>query len=139
MTRPANYSLSDSGGSKQYRAPLGLLWWTRRRSYLIFALRELSCIFVAWFVAYMLVFVHAVGQGPLRYAEFLELAGRPWVLAINVLALAFVVVHAVTWFQLAPKAMVVRAGDQPVPPGAVVAAHFGAWLAVSLLVLWVIV
>jgi succinate dehydrogenase subunit C len=35
-------------------------WWLGRRSYLTFILRELSSIFIAWFVVYVLLLVHAV-------------------------------------------------------------------------------
>ncbi|AEF41405.1 hypothetical protein [Hoyosella subflava] len=124
--------------SSQYRPSLPLLWWTKRRTYFVFAMRELSCVFVAWFVAFMVMLIHAVGQGPARYEDFLDLAGRPWVVVINILALAFLIVHAVTWFQLAPKAMVVKAGRQQVPPAAIMGAHFAGWLIISLIVMWVV-
>lgn len=122
----------------EYRPALPLLWWTKRRTYFVFAMRELSCVFVAWFVAYMLMFVHAVGAGPTQFENFLDLAGRPWMIVINAIALIFLVVHSVTWFQLAPKAMVLKAGKEPVPPAAVAGAHFGAWIIISVIVLWVI-
>ena len=38
-------------------------WWLERRSYLAFILRELSSVFVAWFVVFLLLLVRAVGQG----------------------------------------------------------------------------
>ena len=37
-------------------------------------------------------------------------------LVLNLVALAFVLLHAVTWFNLAPKALVVRMQGQRVPP-----------------------
>jgi fumarate reductase subunit C len=114
------------------------LWWLRRRSYLLFMLRELSCVFVAWFVAFLLVLVAAVDSGPGAYQDFLDWAARPWVIAINVVAAAFVLLHAVTWFGLAPRAMVVRLGGHPVPPVAVVAAHYVLWIACSIVAVWVI-
>ena len=42
-------------------------------------------------------------------------------LALNVVALAFVLLHAITWFNLAPQAIVVRMGGRRVPPPAVAA------------------
>ena len=52
-------------------------WWLERWSYLAFILRELSSIFVAWFVVYLLLLVRAVSQGESGYRQFLSWsAGR---------------------------------------------------------------
>ncbi len=45
-----------------YRRPVSTWWWTRKRSYFVFVMRELSSIFVAWFVAYLVLFVYIVAQ-----------------------------------------------------------------------------
>jgi succinate dehydrogenase subunit C len=91
-----------------YRRAVPRLWWLRRRSYLLFMLRELSCVFVAWTVVYLLLLLKALGNGRADYQRFLDWSAKPWVIALNLLALAFLVFHAVTWFNLAPKAIVVR-------------------------------
>ena len=122
-----------------YRQPVSLLWWTRRRSYLLFVLRELSSIAVAWFVVHFLLLVTAVQRGPAAYQEFLDWSASPLILLVNLVALAFVVLHAVTWFSLAPKAMVVRMQGQQVPPQMIAAGHFGAWVVVSAVVTFVLV
>jgi fumarate reductase subunit C len=91
-----------------YRRPVSRLWWTKKPTYFLFVLRELSCIFVAWFVVYLLMLVYAVGRGEAEYQRFLEWASSPAVVVVNVVALAFAVLHTVTWFALTPQAMVVR-------------------------------
>ena len=101
-------------------------------------LRELSSVFVAWFVVYLLLLVDAVHAGSDSYQRFLEWSGRPWVLALNIVALAFVLLHAITWFNLAPKAIVVRAAGRQVPPRSVAAAHFAAWAVASAVVAWIV-
>jgi fumarate reductase subunit C len=123
----------------RYRPPVSIFWWAHRRSYLLFVLRELSSVFVAWFVVFLLLLVGAVHRGPAAYQAFLEWSATPWVLVLNLVALAFVLLHAVTWFNLAPKALVVRLQGQRVPPRAVAAGHFGAWLAASAVVAWILV
>ena len=123
----------------RYRQPVSLFWWTRRRSYLLFVLRELSSVAVAWFVVHFLLLVTAVHRGPVAYQEFLEWSASPLLLLVNLVALAFVLLHAVTWFNLAPKAIVVRMQGRQVPPRAVAAGHFGAWLVASAVVFWVLV
>lgn len=124
--------------ARLYRPPVSVFWWLKRRSYLIFVMRELSSVFVAWFVVYLLLLVHAVSSGSAEYQRFLDLSARPWMLTLNVIAMAFVLLHVVTWFSLAPKAMVVKVGRWRVPPSLILAAHYGAWMVTSAIVAWVI-
>jgi fumarate reductase subunit C len=124
--------------SGQYRPRTDLLWWVHRRSYLLFVLRELSCVFVAWFVVYLVLLVAAVHDGSDAYEWFLAWSARPWMVALNLVALAFLVLHAVTWFLLAPKALVVRLQGRRLPPRMVAAGHFGAWVVVSAVVAWIV-
>ena len=97
--------------ARLYRPPVPRFWWLHRRSYLLFVLRELSSVFVAWFVVFLLLMVNAVHAGNDSYQSFLHWSGRPWVLMLNIVALAFVLLHAITWFNLAPKAMVSGCGE----------------------------
>jgi fumarate reductase subunit C len=55
-----------------------------------------------------------------------------------VVTLAFVVFHAVTWFNLAPQAMAVRVGGRRVPGAWIAAANYLAWVAASALVGWLL-
>src|SRR5206468_10337644 len=57
-----------------YRARVSTWWWLQRRSYVVFVLRELSSVFVAWSVVFILLLVRAVGDGPRAYAGFLAWA-----------------------------------------------------------------
>jgi fumarate reductase subunit C len=50
----------------------------------------------------------------------------------------FVVFHAITWFNLAPKAMVIRLRGQRVPGRWIVIGNLAAWALVSGLVAWLI-
>ena len=118
---------------------LPLFWWVGRRSYLIFVLRELSSVFVAWSVVFLLLLVHAVSQGGKQYQQFLNLSSNPWMLALNVVTLGFLVFHALTWFNLAPQAMVVRLRGKRVPRSAIAGAHYAGWALLSALLAWLIV
>lgn len=124
--------------SRLYHKPISTFWWLRRRSYLVFVLRELSSLFIAWFVVYLLLLVNAAGSGREAYERFLDWSAGPWVLTLNLIALLFVLLHAVTWFKLAPKAMVVRLRDWRVPPVLVLALHFLLWALLTALVAWVV-
>ena len=87
-----------------YRPRMSTWWRLRKRSYLAFMLRELSSVFVAWAVVFLLLLVRAMGRGPSAYRDFLGWADTPWVVVLNVVTLAFLVYHAITWFNLTPKA-----------------------------------
>jgi fumarate reductase subunit C len=121
-----------------YRPPMSVFWWASRRSYLIFVLRELSSIFTAWSVVFLLLLVHAVSEGGRQYRQFLNLSSNPWMMALNVITVAFLLFHAITWFSLAPQAMVVRLRGDRVPRSAITGAHYAAWALLSALVAWLI-
>lgn len=141
MNELAGESSNQPAGSTPARLDrprVSRFWWVHRRSYLLFVLRELSSVFVAWFVVYLLLLVGAVHRGSDSYQGFLEWSGRPWMLLLNIVTLAFVLLHATTWFNLAPKAMVLRVGGRRLPTRAVAAAHFTAWAVTSAVVAWIV-
>ena len=121
-----------------YRRRMSTYWWLRRPSYVAFILREVSSVFVAWGVVFLLLLVAAVSGGEESYRQFLSWAGRPWVLVLNLVALLFVAYHAVTWFNLAPQAMPVRVRGKRVPGVWIAASNYAAWAAVSALVAWLV-
>src|SRR5918992_1168350 len=91
-----------------YRQPVSRLWWAKKPTYFLFLMRDLSCVFVAWSVVFLGMLVYAVGRGEASYQRFLAWASSPVVVVVNVVALAFLVLHTVTWFAVTPQAMAVR-------------------------------
>ena len=130
--------LYTEGHPRWIRTRVSTYWWLRRRSYLAFILRELSSIFVGWFVVYLLLLVRAVSHGESRYQEFLSWSGRPAILALNIVSLFFIVYHAITWFNLAPKAMVLRVGGTRVPGFLIAGSNYLAWAMASAVVSWLL-
>lgn len=121
-----------------YRRPISVWWWTRKRTYFVFVMRELSSLFIAWLVLYLLLFIRAVDRGPAAYAHFLDRAASPWLVALNVVAFAFVLLHTVTWFSLTPQAMVVSVRGRQVPAAAIIAGQYVALVVVSAFVWWLV-
>jgi fumarate reductase subunit C len=119
-----------------HRPRVSTYWWLGSWPYLAFILRELSSVFVAWLVVFLLLLVRAVGRGEAAYDEFLAWARGPLVLGLNLVSLFFVAFHAVTWFNLAPKAVVVRVRGQRVPGFWIAASNYLAWALASALVAW---
>jgi fumarate reductase subunit C len=121
-----------------YRPRVSTYWWLWRWVYLKFILRELSSVFVAYFVVLILLQLHALRQGPEAYAAFQAWLKTPWVLALNAASLVFVLFHTITWFNLAPRAMVVRMRGKRMPDRWVAGSNYVAWLVVSVVVAWLV-
>ena len=120
------------------RRPVSTYWWLEKPAYFAFILREGSCMFVLWFVIYLLLLVQAVRQGETSYQQFLAWSATPGILLLNVVTFLFMVYHAVTFFQAAPQAMVVHVGRTRVPGQLVLLGHYGAWVAASAVVVWLL-
>jgi fumarate reductase subunit C len=121
-----------------YHRPISTWWWLRKRSYFVFVMRELSSIFVAWFVGYLMALVYSVGQGDTSYQDFLAWADTPWVVVLNVVASVFLALHVVTWFSLTPKAMDVRIRGQKAPAALIIASQYAGLAVVSTFVFWLV-
>ena len=120
------------------RPHISTYWWLGRPSYLAFILREVSSVFIAWFVVFLLLLVRALQRGPLAYEQFFSWSRSPVVVALNIVTLLFTVFHAITWFNLAPQAMVVRLGKTRVPGWMIAGSNYFAWVAVSALLILVL-
>jgi len=114
-----------------YRRRVSVWWWLQSRSYTGFVLRELTSVFVALFALVLLWQIRALGQGPDAYARMLARLRSPLFVTLDALALAFVLFHSITWFNLAPKAMVVRLKGKRVPDLLVAGANYAAWVVLS--------
>ncbi|HET8577404.1 MAG TPA: fumarate reductase subunit C [Methylomirabilota bacterium] len=121
-----------------YRRRVSVWWWLQNRSYTRFVLRELTSVFVAFFAMVYLWQLRALVQGPEAYAQFLTRLRTPLFLAVNVVAFAFVLFHTITWFNLTPKAMVVRLRGKRVPDSVVISLNYAAWLVLSAAVAFIL-
>lgn len=125
-------------GNLTLRPPISTWWWLRKRTYFLFVMRELSSLFVAWYVLFLLLLVRAVDRGEAAYAGFLDWAASPVIVVINVVAFAFIVLHTATWFSLTPQAMALRVGGRPFPNWAIIAGQYAGLAVVSVFVWWLV-
>lgn len=121
---------------KWYRRPVSVWWWLEKASYTQFVLRELTSVAVGYFALLTLWEVRALVQGPAAHARFLARLQTPAFLVLNFFAFVFVLFHSITWFRLAPKAIVVTLGDKRVHPSVLVAINYFFWVIISLAVAW---
>ncbi|HZS05390.1 MAG TPA: fumarate reductase subunit C [Blastocatellia bacterium] len=123
---------------KWYRPRVSTWWWMWKWNYLKFILRELTSLSVAYSVVILLTLLYCLSEGPAGYADFLDLMRSPLMIALSVLSFIFIMFHAISWFNLAPKAMTVRVGGRRVPGLLIALPNYVAWVAASAVIAWFI-
>nr|MBS0022079.1 fumarate reductase subunit C [Gammaproteobacteria bacterium] len=111
-------------------------WYFRQGRYMRYMGREVTCIFVGAYALFLLVAIKRLSEGRAAYEAFLEGLSSPAGILFQVVTLIFVLYHATSWFNLTPKAMPVQRGEQFLPGGVIVGAHYAGWVVVSLVVLF---
>ena len=122
---------------KWYRRPISVWWWLERWCYTKFVLRELTSLFVAFAAFVYLWQLRALMHGPAGYAEFGQAMKTLPMLLLNATTLAATLFHAITWFHLAPRALVLRIGGKRLPDRLLVGLNYGMWLAASGAIAWI--
>lgn len=125
--------------NKPYVRPVSPTWFLQRGSYALFMLRELSSVFVALYVLELLCLVLQVQKGPAAVADFFAALKAPGWILFHLVALAFALLHSITWFNLTPKAVVVRLGEEKVPGVLIAGANYVGWIAISIFLWWLVV
>jgi fumarate reductase subunit C len=119
---------------KPYRPRMSAYWYLDHWHYLRYALRESSSFFVAYFCVITLVQIATLKAGPTHYAHFQELMRCPVVIVLNALALAFILLHAVTWFLLVPRVALRQVLNKPSPDLIASAPNFMVWFGATVIV-----
>lgn len=111
-------------------------WYFKHPRYLRYMSREVTCVFIGAFALLLLCAVERLSEGQAAWESFLAALTGPWSVLALVLVLAFAVHNSTSWFNVTPKAMPVQIGESFLPGKFIVAAHYLAWLAVSLALLY---
>lgn len=120
--------------SKEYIRPMPANWWMKRKTYRLFMVRELTCVFVGGYALYLLVLVARAGNAD----AFATMVSHPLFIVLHIVALPMVLYHSITWFNLTPKVMVVWRGEERVSPVLIAGSNYLAWLIVSGFVAWIV-
>ncbi len=127
--------MSNNSGhakSKEYIRPMPSNWWTAKRSYRLFMLRELTCVFVGGYALFLLLLVALRGNEE----AFTATLHSPLFIALQIIALPMVLYHTITWINLTPKVVVVWLGEERVSSKLIAAVHYAIWVIVSIVVFW---
>ncbi|MEW6687687.1 MAG: fumarate reductase subunit C [Pseudomonadota bacterium] len=121
---------------KPYLRPITSEWIFRHPRYVRYMVREFSCLFIGGWTLLAVCGLRALSEGPEAWATFLGWLKSPASVLLQALTLAFAVYHSITWFKLTPKALPLQLGEEFLPDRVISGAHFAAWAAVSVLVLY---
>lgn len=111
-------------------------WFFSQPRYMRYMAREVTCIFILVYTILLVFALKNLAQGPEAYAEFLEALNSPLGILFNLAALVAAVYHSTSWFNVTPQAMPIQRGEEFVPGNIIVGAHYGGWVVISLIVLF---
>ncbi len=113
-------------------------WWLKRPAYFWFMMREFSSVFIGVYSVILLVMVARVKAGATAFDGFVAALQSPVAIVFHLVALLFAVLHSATWFNATPKAMVIRRGEEKVPPALMIASNYVAWVVLSAILMWLV-
>ena len=113
-------------------------WYLHNQRYRSYMLRELTSILVAVYCVLLLAGLAALAADePARWNTFIERQQHAGWMVFHAFSLVFFTIYqTMAWFRLAPKALPLQVGRKRVAAPAIVAAHYVAWIIVTVLVLW---
>jgi len=120
--------------SKEYIRPMPADWWLKRKTYFLFMVRELTCLFVGGYALFLLVLVSRLDNP----ADFTAMLTSPTLRVLQIIALPMVLYHTVTWLNLTPQVLIVWRGEERVSPILIAGAHYAAWIAISIVIIWIV-
>lgn len=104
-----------------YRPPMKRTWFLATPEYRAYILREGAAVVVGLYVLDLMMGLVALNLGPDQWDSWVGLQRNPFVIALNVLALAAAALHTVSWDQLTPSIIKVQRGTRFLADGWIIA------------------
>lgn len=121
-----------------YQPRFPILWWIKKWPYVRFIIREMTSLAVAFYVVVLLLYVNAVSDGLVAFEAYMDWLKSPWSIGLHVFAFFLLIFHSVTWFNLAPRAMVIHVGQKKVPGSVILFMNYMMWAVVSVGFIWLL-
>ena len=105
---------SQKSYRKPYHPQVKRTWWMSKPASITYMVRELTSIFSLWIAIELLIIcilsAWMKGDAQQYISDFIQ---NPVVIILNIISLIAVLFHAVTWFNIMPKAVrIFRSKDQ---------------------------
>jgi len=122
-----------------YSPRMSIFWWTRKKPYVHFIIRELTSVFVAAYAVVLILQLRSLMEGPEAYEALMAAFSTPFSIVLHGIILLAVIFHSITWFKLAPTAMVIKLGKKRIPGNLIIATNFLMWIVLSVAVAWLVI
>jgi len=110
-------------------------WYLHRPVYRKYMLREASSVLIGLWMLNLIVGILRFSQGEAAWNVWLDWQQHPVMLVFSGLTLVMAMVHSVTWFAIAPKAMPKMIAGKPLVHQQVVIGHWLLFTLISVLIL----
>src|ERR1700704_7141870 len=111
------------GATRAYKPGMSTGWWTRKRHYFWYMVREFTALPLALWLLWLLFEIWRAGRGPTHFYAPSSLG----FVFFSVICPPFALYHSFTFLKLAGVILHVKVLDKPLPSGIIVAAMFGMW------------
>jgi len=98
----------------------------------------MTSLAVAFYVVVLLLYVNAVSDGLVAFEAYMDWLKSPLSIGLHVFAFFLLIFHSVTWFNLAPRAMVIHVGQKKVPGSVILFMNYMMWAVVSVGFIWLL-
>ncbi len=121
--------------TRVYTRPMPGNWWTRRRNYFMYVVREFTSLPLA---LWLLWFLYQVQQAQHRPENYHAPTSTAFVV-FSVIVLLFALYHSITFLSLAGSILRFRVVDKPVPARLIVLSQFAIWAVASAVIAAVLI
>ena len=136
MFKSSRFPIYYKGHPRMFVKDKPIFWWAQKWVHARFIIRELTSVPVAFYAIILILQIRALSFGPEAYANFTNWLKTPLSLTLHVISFLFVIYHSVTWFNLAPKAIVIRIGKNRIPGLLISGLNYAAWAVFSAAIAW---
>jgi fumarate reductase subunit C len=126
----AELGTSARTATKTYRPKMAAGWWTKKRHYFMYMVREFTALPLALWLLWLLYEIQRAGRGPTGYYPPHSTA----FVIFSVICLLFALYHSFTFLSLAGVILHFKVLDKPVPARLIVLSQFGMWLVASVVI-----
>lgn len=116
---------------RTYRWSMPSSWWTRKRHYLLYVVREFTALPLALWLLWLLVEIKRAGDGPAKYSPH----GSTAFVIFSVIVFLFSLYHSITFLNL--SGVIIRV--KHVPARMITLAMFGLWALASIVIAAVLI
>jgi fumarate reductase subunit C len=122
---------------KPYLREISPTWYLKSAPYRWFMVREMTSVFIAAYLVFLVVLLFRLAAGAQSFERMLVMMQSPVSIVFHAVVLAAALYHSITWFNLTPKVMPVRIGEEKLPDSMVaIGMGYLPWVVLSALLVW---